>query len=106
VPKSNSQKRKLPPLKEGDLVITVSLEFPNHERGGVPRKFDLVCDPETMTVQLEEDLVELTEPFDPNEDPDSSALEVCKAIEDEGISMKGMRHHIAALLTAVIEATP
>ena len=97
---------KKQPLQEGDLVITVGLLFPNHHRGGAPRQFDLVCDPETMTVSLEEDLVPLTEELDPNEDKTKAARAVCEALEKEGINMNGMEYHIGNLLMAVIEATP
>ena len=97
---------KKKPLQEGDLVITVGLLFPNHHRGSAPRQFDLVCDPDTMTVSLEEDLVSLTEQLDPNEDKTKAARVVCEALEKEGINMNGMEYHIGNLLMAVIEATP
>lgn len=97
---------KKKPLGKGDLVITVSLLFPNHQRGGAPRQFDLVCNPETMRVALEEDLVSLTEEFDPNEDKTAAARAVCEALEKEGINMNGMEYHVGNLLMAVIEATP
>lgn len=97
---------KKKPLQEGDLVITVGLLFPNHQRGGAPRQFDLVCNPKTMTVALEEDLHALTEELDPNEDKTTAARAVCEALEKEGINMNGMEYHIGNLLMAVIEATP
>lgn len=99
--------QRKPKLEEGDLQITVNLLFPNHHRGGAPRQFDIVCNPETMTVQLEEDLVAVTEELDPNENPEAAAQVIIDAIKKEGVPIDDdMKPHFSRLLTAVIGATP
>lgn len=92
-------------MKEGELTITVSLLI---AKGGTPRQFDIVCDPETMSVYLEEDMVSLTNGLDPNEDPDGAARTIIEAIENAGpdLSMDGMEKPLGRLLKAVVEATP
>ena len=98
--------KKLQPLNEGDLVLTLSLLFPNHLRGGAPRQFDVTVNPETMTLSLEEDMVALTDELDPNENLEAATTAICDAIEEEGISMSGMERHIGKLLDGLIGATP
>ncbi len=93
-------------MQEGDIVLSLSLTFPNHLRGKEPRRFEIVCDPETMTLSLEEDLVTKLSDLDPSENQTGAADEVIAFFEKEGIDMKDMKPQIHRLLVSIINATP